>query len=144
MMSTMPSLRVVLDESPSAEDIGTVAQGMRRHALAQIDGDESPPIACFARDGGAVVGGVVGRIIKGRMFVDLLWVEETRRHRGLGSSLLECLERNASERGCRDVMLETLSGAAARLYTAAGYRLLAQIPDYIPGFAKRVLLKALA
>ena len=121
-----------------------VAQGMRRYALSQIDGDESPPIACFLRDGGGIVGGVVGRIIKRRMFVDLLWVEETRRDRGLGSSLLQSMERVAIEGGCRDVILETLSGPAARLYSAAGYRLLAQVPNYIPGFAKHVLLKSLA
>lgn len=140
----MSLLPVAIDMSPSAEDISVVAQGMRRHALSQIDGEESPPIACFARDDGMVVGGIVGRIVKRRMFVDLLWVEEGRRDRGLGISLLQTMERVASERGCRDVILETLSGPAARLYLAAGYRLLAEIPDYIPGFAKRVLLKALA
>lgn len=139
----MSSLPVAVDVSPSAEDIRVVAQGMRRHALSQIDGDESPPVACFARDHGVVVGGVVGRIIRRRMFVDLLWVEETRRHRGLGSSLLRAMERVASERGCRDVMLETLSDRAARLYSVAGYHLVALVPDYIPGFAKRVLLKSL-
>jgi GNAT superfamily N-acetyltransferase len=144
MLSTTTSLRVAVDESPSAEDIGLVARGMRRHALAQISGEESPPIACFARDERAVVGGIVGRIIKRRMFVDLLWVEEARRGRGLGTALLQSMERVAGERGCRDVMLETLSGPAARLYETSGYRLLAQIPDYIPGFAKRVLLKSLA
>lgn len=140
-MSLQP---VAIDVSPSAEDISVVAQGMRRYALSQIDGAESPPIACFARDDGVIVGGIVGRIIKRRMFVDLLWVEETRRNRGLGSSLLQSMERVASEHGCRDVILETLSGSAARLYSAAGYRLLAQVPDYIPGLAKHVLLKSLA
>jgi GNAT superfamily N-acetyltransferase len=144
MRPTTPLLSVALDESPTAEDISVVAQGMRRHALTEIDGEESPPIACFARVDRLVVGGIVGRIIRRRMFVDLLWVEENRRGQGLGTSLLQSMERVAGERDCRDMMLETLSGAAARLYEAAGYRLVAQVPDYIPGFAKRVLLKSLA
>lgn len=135
---------VVVEESPASDDIGVVAQGMRRHALSQIDGAESPPIACFARENGVVVGGIVGRIIKHRLFVDLLWVEETRRHHGLGSSLLQSIERAASEKGCRDVLLETLSASAARMYSTLGYHLIAEVPDYIPGFAKRVLLKTLA
>jgi len=142
--ATMSALPVVVDESPNSEDIAAVAQGMRRHALSQIEGDESPPIACFARESGVVVGGIVGRVIKQRLFVDLLWVEETQRNHGLGSSLLQCMERVASERGCRDVLLETLSDSAARLYSALGYRLMAEVPDYVPGFAKRVLLKTLA
>jgi GNAT superfamily N-acetyltransferase len=137
-----PTLTV--DESPSADDISLVAQGMRRHALSQINGAESAPVACFLRENGVIVGGIVGRIIQRRMFIDLLWVEETRRNRGLGSSLLQSMEGMARDRGCRDVLLETLSASAARLYSAVGYRQLAQVPDYIPGFAKHVLLKSLA
>lgn len=139
----MPLLPGSIEDAPSAEDIGVVAQGMRRHALSQIEGDESPPIACFTRENGVIVGGIVGRMVKRRMFVDLLWVDETRRNRGIGSSLLRSMERFAAEHGCRDIMLETLSPSAARLYVATGYRVMARVPDYIPGFAKDVLLKSL-
>lgn len=135
---------VSLETSPEAEDIARIARGMREHGLAQIAGNESPPFACFAREGRVIVGGAVGRIIKGRLFVELLWVEDTRREAGLGSSLLRALEQHARERGCADALLETLSTSAARLYTAAGYRLQAEIPDYIPGFGKRIFVKSLA
>jgi ribosomal protein S18 acetylase RimI-like enzyme len=141
-MMAAPALS--LDTSPDGDDIAVIARGMREHALAQIAGDESPPIACFARDGRVIVGGAVGRIIKGRLFVELLWVEEAWRDGGLGSSLLNAIEEHARERGCADALLETLSTSAARLYTSAGYRLQAEIPDYIPGFAKRVFVKTLA
>jgi GNAT superfamily N-acetyltransferase len=137
-----PTLTV--DESPSGDDISLVAQGMRRHALSQINGAESAPVACFIRENGVIVGGIVGRIIQRRMFVDLLWVEETRRNRGLGSSLLQSMEGVARDRGCRDVLLETLSASAARLYSAVGYRQVAQVPDYIPGLTEHVVLKSLA
>ena len=141
----MSAPSVSVEESPDANDIAIVAQGMRRHALAQVNGAESPPIACFARENGSVVvGGVVGRIVKNRLFVDLLWVEETRRNSGLGSSLLQALERAAIQQGCRDVLLETLSASAGRLYSRLGYRLVAKIPDYIPGFVKHVFIKSLA
>jgi hypothetical protein len=32
-----------------------------------------------------IVGGIVSVVIPRRMFVDLLWVEDTRRNRGLDS-----------------------------------------------------------
>lgn len=138
---SLPS--VTLDLSPRSDDIALVAQGMRRYALSQIDGDESPPVACFARLNGVVVGGIVARIIKRRMFVELLWVEERERNRGLGSSLLQSIERVAIDGNCRDMLLETLSDPAARLYSRAGFQLVALVPDYIPGFAKHVLVKPL-
>ena len=141
MMST-PT--ITMEASPDAGDIAVIARGMRDHALAQIGGDESPPFACFAREGRVIVGGAGGRIILNRLFVELLWVEAPRRDGGLGTALLAALEQHARERGCADALLETLSTAAARLYTSAGYRLQAEVPDYIPGFAKRVFLKALA
>jgi ribosomal protein S18 acetylase RimI-like enzyme len=137
-------LPVAVEELPNADDIAVVAGGMRRYALSQIDNDESPPIACFVRDKGAVVGGVVGRIIRKRLFVELLWVDEGYRNRGYGSALLAALEGAAQARGCSDALLETLSNPAVYLYQRAGYRLLAQVPDYIPGFSKHVLLKPLA
>lgn len=139
-----PAPELTLETSPDANDVALIARGMRDHALAQIAGDESPPFACFAREGRSIVGGAVGRIIKARLFVELLWVEEARRDEGLGRSLLSALEQHARTRGCADALLETLSTSAARLYTAAGYRLQAEIPDFIPGFAKRVFVKSLA
>ena len=141
-MTATPTLSI--DTSPAGDDVAVIARGMREHALAQIDGDESPPFACFARDGRVIVGGAVGRIIKGRLFVELLWVEETRRDSGLGTSLLRAIEEHARERGCADALLETLSTSAARLYTASGYRLQSEILDYIPGFAKHVFVKKLS
>jgi GNAT superfamily N-acetyltransferase len=141
-MTATPTLSI--DTSPDGDDVAVIARGMREHALAQIDGDESPPFACFARDGRVIVGGAVGRIIKGRLFVELLWVEEPRRDSGLGTSLLRAIEEHARERGCADALLETLSTSAARLYTASGYRLQSEILDYIPGFAKHVFVKKLS
>ena len=140
----MPGPTITTETSPDAGDIAVVARGMRDHALAQIAGNESPPFACFAREGRVIVGGAVGRIILNRLFVELLWVEEARRDEGMGKALLAALEQRARESGCADALLETLSTEAARLYTSAGYRLRAEVPDYIPGFAKRVFVKALA
>ena len=138
---TLPLITV--EQSPAAGDIAVIARGMREYALSQIQGDESSPVGCFAREDDVIVGGIVGRIIKRRMFVDLLWVDEKRRNRGVGSSLLRTMESVAGARGCHDVLLETLSESAAHLYTATGYRLMSRIPEYIPGFAKHVLLKSL-
>jgi GNAT superfamily N-acetyltransferase len=135
---------ITTEASPDAGDIAVVARGMRDHALAQIAGNELPPFACFAREGRVIVGGAVGRVILNRLFVELLWVESSRRDGGLGTALLTALERRARESGCADALLETLSTDAARLYTSAGYRLRAEVPDYIPGFAKRIFVKSLA
>ena len=140
----MDHLPLAVEESPSADDIAVIAGGMRRYALAQIENDESPPIASFVRDKGVVVGGAVGRIIRKRLFIELLWVDELYRHRGNGSALLDALEGAARDRGCSDALLETLSDPAARLYSSTGYRLIGQVADYIPGFNKHVLLKPLA
>ena len=140
----MPGPTITTETSPDAGDIAVVARGMRDHALAQIAGNESPPFACFAREGRVIVGGAVGRVILNRLFVELLWVEASRRDEGLGTALLTALEQRARESGCADALLETLSTDAARLYTSAGYRLQAEVPDYIPGFAKRVFVKSLA
>jgi ribosomal protein S18 acetylase RimI-like enzyme len=73
-----------------------------------------------------------------------LAVDQAARRRQLGRRLLAEAEEAARTRGCSAVQLEVRSSneAAIRLYEDAGYRVLAQLPDYYgPGLHGRRYLK---
>jgi len=61
-------------------------------------------------------------------------VAPTARGLGLGARLLAACEKQAQSRGCRALRLEVRSSnsSAARLYDAAGYRVIARLESYYP------------
>src|SRR5262245_65881752 len=72
-------------------------------------------LAFFVREGDRIVAGVCGNTWGGTCEVRQLWVEESQRHCGLGTKLLQATEREARRRGCTPIILMTFSLQAAAL-----------------------------
>ena len=59
------------------------------------------PLCTVVRDGDAVLGGLWGTTYWGWLHVEMLFVPETLRGRGLGGQLLVLAEEEAIRRGCQ-------------------------------------------
>lgn len=129
--------------SPSDGDVETVTEGVFSHGRSLAADGRAEPIACFARLGGVVVAGAVGRTEYARLFVGSLWVSEEMRSRGVGTETLLRLEAEASRRGCTSALIETLSDRTAGLYGRLGYRTVAQVTQYVGPFNRHIMVKAL-
>ncbi len=127
--------------SPDASDVATVNEGVLGFGRSLAVGGNPVPLACFVRDGGALVAGGVGRTEFHRLFVTSLWVAEDRRCRGLGAQLLARMELEASRRGATSSMIETLNDRVAHLYERRGYKPLAVVPSYVGEFTRHIMLK---
>ncbi|HEY9102295.1 GNAT family N-acetyltransferase [Chitinimonas sp.] len=138
----MSEATLVLTWQPAEAELQVVKAGVTNHGRA-LAGNDARPVACFARQAGRLLGGAIGRLERGRLFVEYLWVEERRRGQGLGSRLLAALEEAAKEAGANSALLDTLLDDTAALYQRRGYAVLAQVPDYVPGFNRWILLKPL-
>jgi len=92
---------------------------------------------------GKVIGGLWGRTAYSWLFVELLFVPEHLRGRGLGKTLLQQAEQEASKRGCRNAWLDTYEFQARGFYEHLGYRCFGELPDYPPGFSRYFLTKRL-
>jgi GNAT superfamily N-acetyltransferase len=93
--------------------------------------------------GGVIEAGVYGYTWGGCCHVAYLWVAQARRRRGLGSRLLDAVERHAAARGCRRVLLSSHSFQAPEFYRLRGYVQSAVVHDHPPGhssfhFAKQL------
>ncbi len=128
---------------PAVDDVRRLREEVFAHGRAQAGVGTPQAVACFARDGDALVGGASGRIELARLFVEYLWVDAPRRCRGLGSALLAQLEDAARAKACRDALIDTLDDRTAALYRRLGYASIGEIAGYIPGFTRHVLLKRL-
>ena len=77
------------------------------------------------------------------MYVDILWVHEDHRGKGIGSMLLAEAEKEAKARGCHHVHLDTMSWQAPEFYKKHGYTVIGILPDIPEGNQKYLLMKEL-
>ncbi|MBV9569211.1 MAG: GNAT family N-acetyltransferase [Hyphomicrobiales bacterium] len=107
--------------------------------------DPVTPLALLLKDPGrkTIIGGLWGVSYWRWLFVDLLFVPEDQRGKGLGTALLKEAEGKARERGCIGVWLLSFSFQAPKFYQRHGYRPFGTIADYPPGHDCTYLMKRL-
>ncbi len=134
--------RIELTDLPSQEARNVILAGLIDFNRSLLGDPQGRPLALllYGADG-AVVGGMWARTGFRWLSVELLFVPEPLRGRGLGRGLLERAEQEAERRGCIGAWLETLSPQARALYQRCGYAVFGEIADYPPGNVRTFLSK---
>jgi GNAT superfamily N-acetyltransferase len=101
------------------------------------------PVSISLREKGKIVGGLVGEIFFGWMFVSLFWIDDKYRGKGFGQRLLEAAEAQARKRGVKNVYLDTFSFQAPAFYKKLGYREFGRLKEYPAGHDRVWMTKAL-
>lgn len=101
---------------------------------------------CFvARDAqGRVRGGLQGVSVGAWLAIDLVWVEEPYRRKGLGSRLLAGAEEEGRRRGCKWAILATFDYQAPDFYSRRDYVEYARMEDFPWGSTRFQLRKSLS
>lgn len=89
----------------------------------------------------SIVGGVLGEVYWGWLFVDLLWVREDLRGQGYGHRLLTLVEDAGRERGAKNAYLDTFSFQAPEFYKRHGYTVFGELEDFPPGHRRYFMRK---
>ena len=141
-------VEIVFEPEPLPETRAAILEGLIAFNQQQTEGTQSPPrnIALALRDPetGKPVGGLTARIGYSRMFVELLYVPESLRGRGLGAELIGKAEAVARDNGCIGIWLDTFSFQAPGFYQKLGYSLFGTLTDYPPGHSRFFLHKLLS
>jgi GNAT superfamily N-acetyltransferase len=90
-----------------------------------------------------VIGGLWGRTAYDWLFVELLFVPESLRGRGVGSDLMRRAEAEAIKRGCRGAWFDPFEFQARGFYERFGYTCFGELGDYPTGSARYLMKKAL-
>ena len=91
-----------------------------------------------------MIGGLYGRTAWGYLFIEMLFVPEALRARGLGRELVARAEREAAHRGCHGAWLDTHAWQARGFYERLGYACFGELPDCPTGHPRYFLRKTLA
>lgn len=93
-------------------------------SLDELTGELRTNLGCVAVDGGRIVGAVRARLADGMLLIGRLAIAPDQQGEGIGSRLLDAVERRGREAGALEAELFTgrLSDANVRLYERQGYR----------------------
>jgi len=127
---------------PDERDFEVLKNGLNGFNLLHSGPLYREKISSFAKDEeGNVVGGIVGEIVWGWLYIEGLWVGEFAREVGIGSSLLAKLETFALSKGITNFRLETTSFQALDFYKKQGYKIFGELPDMPPSHTSFFLKK---
>lgn len=71
---------------------------------------------------GEIIAAATGTTFGHWLMIDYLWVSQEARGQQLGSKLLNTIEQAAKQRGCNQVLLDTLDFQAQPFYLKYGYQ----------------------
>ena len=130
--------------SPAENEIKYIQKALSQFNDERVGKDGHTPLNIVEYDeNGNTIGGILGGTYWGWMYVDVLWVHERHRHKGIGSKLLREAEKEAICRGCHHVHLDTMSWQAPEFYKKHGYEVIGILPDIPSGHQKYLLMKEL-
>ena len=108
-------------------------KGLRAFSTAAGGKRNASQIAVSLREGEAIVGGLIARVRRGVCGIQLLWVADAHRGKGLGAKLVALAEAEARLRGAHLVHVDTMSFQAPGFYEKQGYREFGRLDLLPPG-----------
>jgi GNAT superfamily N-acetyltransferase len=132
-------------ENDDALTRAAVEDGLRSFNRQLMGPAERRPLTLTLRSGdGRAIGGLIGRSNYRWLFIELLFVPEALRGRGVGKQLLLAAEEEAKKRNLIGLWLDTFNPEAAGFYEHCGFREIGAIDDYPPGHGRVFLARRIA
>ena len=133
----MQEMRLNVIRQPGEAHIFELRDSLRRHNFSRIgeyplagERDFQSFLITHRSEQDELVGGLFAFIRFGWMVVDLLWVHESQRRRGLGGQLLQNIEHIGLQQGIKRYRLNTASfQTGLALYQRHGYEIFAELPS---------------
>ncbi|CAA0195436.1 GNAT family N-acetyltransferase [Tenacibaculum maritimum] len=102
-----------------------------------LDREINKPIEIIARDEqNEIIGGLYGRSIWGTLEIKTFVVKAENRNDGIGRKLITEAEKEAKNRNCRFISLDTFSFQAPEFYEKLGFKKIGTETDFPKGFEK--------
>lgn len=137
------NVQFVLNPPKNIKDV--IYQGLKSFNLKHLPDEDCHSLACYAEDeNGDFVGGLTGELFTTSLFVEFLWLDESKRKSGTGSLLMSKLEQEALKRGVTDLYLDTYTFQAEGFYLKLGFKEVGRYTDFpSKGIDKIFLQKSL-
>lgn len=133
----------VVTDKATPEDLQFLEDQVNEYNFATTGYRDARPLVILLRDSaGRIYAGLSGHTWGGSSEIRFLWVDQSRRHDGIGSRLLRAAEDEARSRGCTKIVLSTHSFQAPAFYMKLGYVVAGECSD-VPSGHSHILLEKL-
>jgi len=122
------------------EDRRAVFEGLKEYNSAYI---RVRDLSYCIEEEGRVAAGILARLLEDCIYVEMLWVDEAFRRRGLGRRLLAQVEEEGRKWGARRIELDTFSFQAPDYYPKLGFREFARVEPYSGAYGRYYFIKEL-
>lgn len=120
-----------------------VLKGLRGYNRSKLGKVTFKELAVTLREGEEIVGGIVGQVWCGWLFIQLFWIDEAFRGGDRGTELIGKLEDEARAFGATQSYVDTFSFQAPSFYQKRGYRIFGELENFPVGHSRFWLTKAL-
>lgn len=143
-IGNLNGLSIDLETNPSPADLKTLLDGLIRHSWAEDKPLDALPVCLFCRtDQGTILAGAEGRFYTHykTYFLENLWVDNSLRRKGVGSRLMQELEKDLKARDTKMIYVDTFSFQALDFYLRFGYETFGTLDFPGDGSLKRHFLR---
>ena len=140
-MTGDPFLTVAAARDPLAESV--VTEGLAAYNRNRFGRVDAQTIDILVRNGGEIVGGLLGHSSLGMLFLDLFYLPDDLRGAGLGSRMIALAEDEGRRRGCGAAFVYTVPFQAPGFYERHGYRRFGEVACPPDGATRIFLTKPL-
>jgi len=135
---------IELTDAPLDPEIAILNDSLVAYNAGLIGMTDKQPLALLLRGtDGRVIGGLSAVTARGWLIIDMLFIPDSLRAKGLATKLLGMAEDEARRRGCHGAWLETVNPDARRLYEQLGYAPFGELPDFPVGHSLMFMQKQL-
>ncbi|PUT40733.1 N-acetyltransferase [Legionella taurinensis] len=139
----MAKVQFQVEPHPAPQDEAVLRAGIVKFNVSCIH-EQASHFCLFARDDGQLIGGASLWQHSDAFYIDVLWFEDNYRRQGLGSALLDRLDKQAVSAGIKKIFVDTFSFQARDFYEKNGFAVIACVPEYLLGHDRYFLKKSLS
>ena len=136
---------LIVTDAPTAQAEAIIEDGLSGYNSEKAGFANARPLAVLLKHPGRdeIAGGLLGRTSYGLLFIDVVFIPDWARGRGIGSRVLAAAESEARQRGCTTAVLYTITFQAPAFYVRHGYHELGRIECEPPGHTRLCMTKRL-
>jgi GNAT superfamily N-acetyltransferase len=132
-----------IEVSNSNDDAQYIRQKLDEYNCTFAQPDNHERLCLIVRRRGNTIGGLLGGTYWNWLYIELFWVDENERSKGMGTTILEKAEEIAVRRGCQSAHLETHDFQSLEFYKRRGYSVFGELTNLPEGHTKFYLCKQL-
>ncbi|MEG0671916.1 GNAT family N-acetyltransferase [Clostridium sp.] len=137
---------ISMTNASTEEDLNVVLKGIYQHNTRGTNGLLKKPginINVYLKEGERTIGAILCDTFNFCVYIEIMWIDQNYRGKGLGKELISKAEKIAKDNGCIFSHTCTLSYQAPEFYKSCGYEVFGKLDDYPNGIIQYFLKKKL-